>query len=133
MSVSRTTTICLAEKLCEIDRLAQLPAGWDSNGADRPDPEAVSASRTLLQRIVESDLGLSCPAVVTASRGGGIQFEWGSHDSTYFELECLSADHVEYYFCDVANQIEKEGAIIIHGNDFPEEIADYILQASQRD
>ncbi len=121
----------LVEVQQEIDRLAQLPAGWDSYGADAPDNAILSAARSVIGRIATINEGLPPPTVVAPSRSGGIQFEWGVHGRAYFELEFVSPSCVEYLFVDRSRGIEVEDAANIHDDgNFMAEVADYILRAT---
>ena len=110
---SRFMTHWLAEVLDEIDKLAQLPPGWDSNGAGPVEAEIVAAARRLIREIANPYVGIPRPTVLTATRSGGIQFEWGSHEDAYFELEILNRDNVQYFQCDPCSGTEKEGIVNI--------------------
>ena len=128
---SRFKSAWLTEVVDQIDRLARLPAGWDSYGADRPDVETVSASRSLIECIADPFRGLPRPTVVMATRSGGIQFEWGVHGGAYFELEFVSPTCVEYLFVDRPRHIEVEVCVDIQNDsDFIDKVAKYIRDAA---
>ncbi len=129
---SRFRSAWLDEIVDQIDRLARLPAGWDSYGADRPDAEIISASRRLIECIADPFRGLSRPTIVTATRRGGIQFEWGVHDGAYFELEIVSPTSVEYLFVDRPQRIEVEDSADIQiDSDLIDKVDRYIRNAAQ--
>jgi len=128
LSESRLNAGWMTGVLQEVDELAQLPAGWDSYGADPPEPNLVATARRLIELI--ADERLPAPAVVTATRMGGIQFEWGSHDGVYFEVECAAPDEVEYYFVDSRRGVEEEGRLPILHADSRQEIFDFIRCAN---
>lgn len=111
----------------EIEQLIRLPRGWDSNGALPPDSNTALGALELIYSLAQ--LRWSQPTVTTATRSGGIQFEWGNHDSIYFELECVSRDTAEYFFSDKTRHIEKEG--IVHSGESLGEIASLIRHAQR--
>lgn len=131
LSQARYEATWLANVLDEIDQLAKLPAGWDSNGAGAPDPKLVAAGRDLIGLIADPVKRLPAPTVVTTSRSGGIQFEWGVYDGVYCELECVTPDEIEFYFVDHRNLAEHEGRLPIHCHVLPERLADFIRRTNQ--
>lgn len=124
---SSAAPIWLAEVLEEIDELGQLPNGWDSYGADPPGAELVLAARSFIRDAVYSDGALPRPSVVTATRSGGIQLEWGCHDGAYFELEYVSHDTAHYFFNDNRLGIEEEG--VVRAGDSLDQMIRYISRA----
>ena len=106
----------------QIELLAELPQGWDSNGADSPSESAVFAARDVARSLAQ--LECPAPAAVTATRGGGIQFEWGAHGGAYLELECVERDTAEFFFSDPEHHEQVEGAV--RSGDGLDEILSYI-------
>ena len=128
---SRSRSKWLPELLQEIDRLARLAAGWDSYGAGRPSPDIILAARNLIEHLADSYLGLPRPTVVTATRSGGIQFEWGSDHDRYFELECVGPETAEYLFSERGLGLEIEGSTQFK-TDQIDRVIGFILRASRR-
>jgi hypothetical protein len=128
---SRSQSKWLPELLREIDRLARLAAGWDSYGADPPSPDMILAARKLIEHLTESYLGLPRPTVVTATRSGSIQFEWGSDHDRYFELECVSPETAEYLFSERGLRLEIEGSTQFKTEQI-DKVIGFILRASRR-
>ena len=83
----------LVEK--QLDAIALLPAGWDSNGAPSPDIHLVESARSLIKCLAQ--LGAVSKPHVNPTPSGGVQFEW-EIDDRYFELEVV-AEHAAAYFC----------------------------------
>jgi hypothetical protein len=104
----RQNSAWLIEVLDEIEQLAQLPAGWDSHGAASLNIEKISLAKMAIESLADRLRDLPRPRVVTASRSGGIQFEWGAHCGKYFELETVSPSDVEFLYIDPANGLELE-------------------------
>jgi hypothetical protein len=108
----------------EIEQLCQLSRGWDSNGADPPEEPMIMAALEIAASLAMVEW--TQPSVITATRSGGIQFEWGQHDKVYFELECISRDTAQYFFSDKALRIEREGTI--HSGESLDDVISYILR-----
>lgn len=111
----------------ELEQLLQLPKGWDSNGAEPPEEPMTLAALEIATSLAQVEW--TRPSVVTATRSGGIQFEWGSHDAAYFELECVDRNTAEYYFCDKRTGIEKEGTV--RSGDSLADVVFFILRTRQ--
>jgi hypothetical protein len=111
--------------LDKLQQLAQMSQGWDSYGAMPPERPMLLAAMELAESLAQIEWAE--PSVVTATRSGGIQFEWGTHDTVYFELECISRDTAHYFFSDQRRAVEEEGAI--HAGDLLDEVILYISRA----
>lgn len=122
----------LFDALDEIDRLAKLPKGWDSYGAEAPLPNLVLSAREIVESIATSFTDISQPSVITATRSGGIQFEWGDHANVYFELEIVGRHRIAFLFVDSNRCIEKEGEIEYQNADeIAPQLGDYLVKASR--
>jgi hypothetical protein len=108
--------------LGELRRLAEMPKGWDSHGADPPELPMIWAASEIAHALAQFDW--TEPSVVTATRSGGIQFEWGFHVDAYFELECVSRDTAHYFFSDSRLGIEDEG--VVRAGDSLDQVISYI-------
>ncbi|HUY32042.1 MAG TPA: hypothetical protein VMV69_04615 [Pirellulales bacterium] len=95
------------DQLCAIERLTP---GWDSNGADSPDPRLLRAAWNLLECLCEES-AIPKPHV-NPTRRGGVQFEW-EKGPRYFELEVDSERSAAYFFDDEIAQTESEGRISV--------------------
>jgi hypothetical protein len=113
--------------LDDLKCLAELQHGWDSNGADSPEEPMILAAVEIAVSLAAVEW--TRPLVVTATRGGGVQFEWGSHDHAYLELECVDRNTAEYFFSDGRSGTEKEGTV--RSGESLAEIVPLILQTVQ--
>ena len=104
----RFSSSWLPEIRDELDELTRLRAGWDSYDADPPVAGIVSAAKEFIEAVADPFRGLPRPSIVTATRNGGVQFEWGTHGGKYFELEFESPTRVEYLFVDPTESIVTE-------------------------
>ena len=70
----------------DLDRIAALPADWDSYGSAPPTMVAVGSARRLINTVFQDSLlsarGPSFPFSVAPLSGGGIQVEWRGESST---------------------------------------------------
>lgn len=92
----------------QLDAIIALPAGWDSYGAPRPNPNCVEAGRELLDCLARAS-EIPKP-FVNPTPSGGVQFEWESGDR-YFELEVVSEREAVYLYCDGAAHTEETGRV----------------------
>jgi hypothetical protein len=90
--------------VAELDRLAQLPANWDSYGAPQIDPPIIAAVKTFI-RALPADLAYR-PRVVPMSTGN-VQLEW-HHEKKVLELEFESPQIIRYLQFDPARAVEEE-------------------------
>jgi hypothetical protein len=111
----------------QVELLSQLPKGWDSDGADPPEAPAVLAAQALIHSLAQFEW--AAPTAVTATRSGGIQFEWDTQLGPYFELECIDRDTAEYFFQDPERKEEVEG-IVRSGKDI-DTIASYVKRTKR--
>jgi hypothetical protein len=92
----------------QFDAVLRLQPGWDSNGADAPDPKLVGAAKALLENLCA---GGSFPKPhISPTRSGGIQFEWEA-DGRYFEIEVTGEREATYLYQDTAARIEEAGTL----------------------
>lgn len=96
-----------------LDRLAELPANWDAEGAPPIDHEIIQAARDFVARLPE-DIA-SVPAVVP-SAAGSLQFEW-NEDRRSLELEIESPSVIHYLKWDPDRGIEEEDVFDINDTD----------------
>jgi hypothetical protein len=79
----------------ELQRLASLPANWDSEGAYPVAIEIIDAARRLISRLPSGlKSQIPVPAVVPM-RKGNLQFEWHKGPKT-LELEIESPSTIHY-------------------------------------
>jgi hypothetical protein len=76
----------------ELERIGQLPAGWDGYGAPTIDPEIVEAATALVQRLPDD---IAPPPRVVPLASGGLQLEWASGDVS-LELEFESPSTIRF-------------------------------------
>lgn len=108
---SRIGWLYIARK--QLDAIEDLPRGWDSHGADSPNPAIVEAARTLL-RCLRSGGDFPKPHI-NPTPTGGVQFEWVS-DSLYLEVDVDDDVHATFFFQDRNAGIEDEGEIFYEGS-----------------
>jgi hypothetical protein len=116
-----------AKVVGEICRLVELRQGWDSNGADPPEPDMILAALELAESLAHFEWAE--PSVVTATSSGGIQFEWGRHDASYLELETVSRDTAQYFFSNSGSRFEGEGTL--RAGDSLDDLLSYVLRTRQ--
>ena len=90
-----TTTEAMAEgnewiekSLPLLQRVAEMPANWDSEGSPPSNQRIVKAARDLLERLQGDRLGAIPVPFVCPVAGGGIQLEWSSPQK-HLEIEFL--------------------------------------------
>lgn len=92
--------------------IANLPEGWDTYGASRPDVRILTSGWWLLLSLCRA--GAVPRPHVNPTRTGGIQFEWeeGSRD---FEIEIIDENAAAYFYRDDAMALEEEGELSVGG------------------
>lgn len=94
----------------QLDIIASLERGWDSYGADPPDPLMVEAAWKLLKELHRA---LHAPVpFLYPTRSGGVQLEWES-GTRYLEVEVLSPNDLAYFYSDPSIQAESTGTILL--------------------
>lgn len=94
----------------QLDAILRLPHGWDSNGADPPDPKRIEAAKSLLERLcVEKDMPRP---QIAPTRTGGVQFEWDAN-GRYFEMDLTDENEASFFFQDSAAGVEDTGVVSI--------------------
>ena len=88
-----------------LQKLAGLPAGWDSYGARPLNPRAVSRSVRLLTSIVPPD---APEPTVVPTRDGGVQFEWHRRGIDV-EVRVPPVGEISFVVADQATEHEGEG------------------------
>jgi hypothetical protein len=78
----------------ELERISELRAGWDGDGADAPSPDAVVKAWDFFEQI-SRDQPDDPPVWITASRDGGILFQWQS-PGVYLEAEIDGGENAEW-------------------------------------
>jgi hypothetical protein len=91
--------------VCGIAQLLELPAGWDSYGAARIDPNAGARLLNLLGEIMRP--GTPLPRLVPDA-GAGLQIEW-AQQGLELELAVDPNGSVEAFFAEPDAGIEWEG------------------------
>ena len=78
----------LAAWLDQLESIAALPENWDSYGASRIAPSAVTTARALLNELTVRALPPDrlLPFHIAPIPTGGIQFEWKGRDRSALEL-----------------------------------------------
>jgi len=76
----------VTETLTRVNRVAELPPDWDSEGSPPTDPKQVRAALQLLDRLCELTSDDPPAPYVCPVSGGGLQFEW-SVGNRSLELE----------------------------------------------
>lgn len=87
----------IRDATAQLRAIMDLRAGWDSNGAEPPDPSIVTGALALLQCLV-GDARVPKPHI-NPTPSGGVQFEWERGDR-YFEIELVSPTEAHGYFAD---------------------------------
>ncbi|MBI4603644.1 MAG: hypothetical protein HY721_16955 [Planctomycetes bacterium] len=101
----------------QLDRVRNLPPGWDSHGAGPVEPAAVAAAKELLSSLVEelqwtgSNARVAKPSI-NPTPSGGVQLEWES-GSRCLEVEVLRDHGARYFYQDSASRIEAEGELSV--------------------
>lgn len=85
------TIVPVASPLNDLQRIADLPADWDSYGSAPPTTVAVGTARRLINTVYRDSLlsarAPSLPFSVAPLSGGGIQLEWrGETDAIEVEI-----------------------------------------------
>ncbi len=94
----------------QLRAIEQLTPGWDSNGADPPNPRILRAAHTLIVCLCEA--GLIAKPHVNPTRNGGVQLEWES-PLRYFELDVDCEQSAAYFFQDEIEGAEVEGRVSV--------------------
>jgi hypothetical protein len=102
-----------ADVRAQISQLLQLPANWDSYGAD-PVSDQVAQSTNGLLLALGGLLDLPRP-LVSPTRRGGILLEWKSGPKE-IEIEVVSRDAAAFLFTDDATAEEAEGELFREEN-----------------
>ena len=80
------TIVPVVSPLNELQRIADLPADWDSYGSAPPTTVAVGTARRLINTVYRDSLlsarNPSLPFSVAPLSGGGIQLEWRGETNT---------------------------------------------------
>jgi hypothetical protein len=85
----------IAPVLDTLNRMLQLPAGWDSYGARPISPRAALATAEFLDEFMH--LGTPLPFLVPTNRGG-VQVEWHTRG---FDIEAeVGSGGLEYAYCE---------------------------------
>lgn len=100
----------------QIDAIARLPKGWDSHGADSPDPMTLNSAFRLLYDIADGIPSISKPRI-DPSRSGGVHFCWEGKTRS-LDLEVISPTQAKYSFEDESLGREEEG-IVVAGRAIP--------------
>jgi|SRR6266496_4461302 len=111
-NVTASTAACVENWLPfaeqQIRAIEELPDGWDSEGAGRPDSRTVRAGLDLLGTIFTA---VCVPKPhINPTPSGGVQFDWES-GGRYFELEIIDSANASYYFEDEKLGEAKSGAL----------------------
>ena len=93
------------QALRQLSAIARLPAGWDSQGSDPPEPQLVDAAKGLLWLLCAAG-DLPQPHI-NPTPSGGVQFEW-EHADRYFEMEVTDESAAAWFFQDRSARIEVE-------------------------
>lgn len=99
----------VAEALTMLDRLGQLPTGWDGDAA-RPVAAGVLEAVGRFIRSGALDQANAAPVQLVPTADGGLQFEWHTKDLDLV-LECEPSGAVSYYVSDQLSGEEAEGSI----------------------
>lgn len=86
------------DALKQLDAIENLPDGWDSHRASRPDSALVRKGAALLVSLSEADKRLSKPRI-EPTPSGGVQFCWEC-GQRYLEIEVLDQDRAQFYYAD---------------------------------
>ena len=105
--------------------IAQLPDGWDGDGAARPERRTLNAAWGLLTSLCRAE-GITRPHV-NPTRNGGLQLEW-ENGSRYFEIDVIEDWVAEYLYRDSESAIEETGEIF--AGDTLNNIVRYIHQTA---
>jgi hypothetical protein len=103
-SFSRDFLNSLGQTLAQINRLAQLPEGWDSYGGERIDAEARRVAARFLSHVHALNNRVPAP-VVGPHSGGGVVIQWWSPDTEIYVS--VSGDAIQFY----AARPDEEGVI----------------------
>lgn len=88
----------LGEAIRQLDAIENLPDGWDSHEASRPDSALIRRGAALMASFLEADKRLPKPRI-DPTPSGGIQFCWECGQQ-YLEVEILDRDRAQFYFVD---------------------------------
>ncbi|HUY36910.1 MAG TPA: hypothetical protein VMV69_29595 [Pirellulales bacterium] len=99
----------MVQAVKQLQAIAKLPDGWDSNGAAAPDENVITSACVLLDGLALAEPSLPKPRI-DPTPSGGIQFAWQSA-SRYFEIELIDPLTTQFYFVDRAAREEMEGEL----------------------
>jgi len=96
----------------QFETIANLPEGWDTYGAPRPDIRILNSGWWLLLSLCRA-CAVPRPHV-NPTRTGGIQFEW-EDEARYFEIEIIDETAAGYFYRDDDMALEEEGELSVGG------------------
>ena len=97
----------------ELDRISQLPAGWDGYRAPIIDAGIVAAARKFVAALPEN---LASRPLVVPMSGGNLQFEWHEGEKI-LELEFENAQTIRYAQWHPQAQVEEEDSFAVTDTD----------------
>ncbi len=112
----------MAQAIEQLQAIATLPSGWDSNGAGAPDEKFVPGACSLLRGLLLAEPNLPKPRI-DPTPSGGVQFAWQA-GARYFEIELIAPTAAQFYFVDRAAREEAEGPL--HVGDRLTEVLRYL-------
>jgi hypothetical protein len=98
----------LEDVAVQFGAIANLPDGWDGDGALRPDVRSLEAAWGLLTSLCRAE-EMTRPHV-NPTRSGGVQLEW-ENGSRYFEIEVVAERAATYLYRDSDSSLEDTGEI----------------------
>lgn len=96
----------------QFETIANLPEGWDTYRAPRPDVRILNSGWWLLLSLCRA--GNIPRPDVNPTRTGGIQLEW-EEGSRYFEIELIDGNTAAYFYRDDCLGLEEEGELSVGG------------------
>ena len=97
---------------CRLGVIRRMPENWDRAGGAAPDPTAVDAAESLLDRLAEVP-GLPKP-LVEATRAGTVLIGWeGAGGDRCFDVEVTGPKSAELFFQDAAAREEWEREVCL--------------------
>ena len=119
----------LGDAMRQLDAIQNLPDGWDSHNASRPDSMAVHNGAALLASLLEVDKRLPKPRI-DPTPSGGVQFCWEC-GQRYLEIEIVDRDRAQFYFVD--GDAHSEATAEFPSATPPQSVFDFIRVFSRHD
>ncbi|HQU41442.1 MAG: hypothetical protein B7Z73_02295 [Planctomycetia bacterium 21-64-5] len=97
----------LPQAMRQLKAIENLPDGWDSQGAARPEGRIVRQGGNVLAALLAVEKSLPKP-YIHPTPSGGVQFHWES-GQRYLEIELTEVDCGQFYFVDRSDASESGG------------------------